>query len=132
MGKAIDLGHLEPSDGIDEQARRKINSNFENIASQFDPRYLASQVKGFIDIPDIPPSAPSSSSYPPIGSYMYCDSNPESAYPGTKWERMREGTILMSSGSTYPTGSTYFSIQSRGYDGVVPSVYAAPLWHRMA
>lgn len=44
MAKTIDIGHLEPNDGLGEQARRKLNTNFDKIALHMEPTYMATQL----------------------------------------------------------------------------------------
>lgn len=44
---------------------------------------------------------------PPIGTWLHCDINPMTYYPGTIWEEAEEGTFLMSAGDTYASGGSY-------------------------
>lgn len=46
-------------------------------------------------------------SAPPIGTWMYTEYDPNEQYPDTEWERVAEGTFLISSGETYETGEEY-------------------------
>lgn len=69
-------------------------------------------------------------SYPPIGSYIYCDFDPNVTYNNTHWDQIDEGMIVVSSGKNYTAGQQYhFDRQeSTGNDNTI----ALPLWHRIS
>lgn len=43
----------------------------------------------------------------PVGSWLHCEHDPNSEWPGTSWTRWDEGTYLVSSGTTYKDLSNY-------------------------
>lgn len=46
---------------------------------------------------------------PNVGTWLYADYDPNSKWPGTKWEKVAEGTFLISAGSKYEKGKSYGS-----------------------
>lgn len=44
---------------------------------------------------------------PPVGSYLWCESDPAGAWPGTSWSQVAEGRYLVAAGSTYKAGESY-------------------------
>lgn len=46
---------------------------------------------------------------PSIGTWMFCDYDPNEKWPGTEWEQISEGTFLMAAGAKYESGNKYGS-----------------------
>lgn len=44
---------------------------------------------------------------PPVGSWQHYDFDPRAKWPWTAWDRVAEGTYLVSAGATYQTGKGY-------------------------
>lgn len=44
---------------------------------------------------------------PDVGTWIFCEYDPNTKWPGTKWEKVAEGTYLVSAGSTYKANNKY-------------------------
>lgn len=66
---------------------------------------------------------------PPIGSFLYCSSNPGDYYPDTVWTQIAEGTALLASGGVYAPGKKYQLADSTLTEGGTLFT-AQPLWQR--
>lgn len=67
---------------------------------------------------------------PPIGSFLYCASDPGDYYLDTTWTQVAEGTVLLAGGGTYIPGRKYQLADSTLTEGGTLFM-AQPLWQRI-
>ena len=71
---------------------------------------------------------------PPVGTMMYCNTDPSATYEGTVWTEVAGGTILMSADSTYTEDSQWKLVDHSGTAVSLSSngslVTACRLWKR--
>ena len=66
---------------------------------------------------------------PPIGSFLYCSTDPGNYYTDTVWTQVTEGTVLLASGGSYTPGKKYQLADSTLTEGGTLFT-AQPLWQR--
>lgn len=70
---------------------------------------------------------------PPIGTWIYCDYDPNVIYQDTTWEKAEEGNILITSGKVYTSGEQYqlsFNTSDDEDNQDILHLLSLPLWHR--
>lgn len=60
---------------------------------------------------------------PPVGTYMFSDTDPSSTWTGTRWEQVAAGNYLVSAGSGYPSGSSVGSNQVTLAESQLPVIH---------
>lgn len=62
---------------------------------------------------------------PAIGTYMYCEYDPNDRYPGTTWEQVEQGKFLIASGEEYENGKSYGSLTHNHSEGDLSAAVGA-------
>ena len=125
----LSIIEFDTSDGLPENCERKLNWNFKNLIESFGSiiggtpvtkEDVDRMINDAIDpiksheqtidreIDDLQQTIA-----PPVGTYLYCENNPQSYWPNTIWKKITDGGVfLMTDGEDAQTGETY-SLGSR-------------------